>query len=175
MKQEFELQLGETIVIDTDITDTAPFTVTTSEVWTIPHYKGYTLQDVLEEIDETPEDLSYIDIEEILAEIDWEDSYEELIEVEFSDTPLAFIREFLKRKNDYMGKEYGYENFYDVVTFDIDLEEGFEEQLAYLNQLIDRGVDDTGQLSDIVNGFEDNTTSTSYIICLKTEYEEPVE
>ena len=67
MRQEFELQLGETIVIDTDITDSAPFTVTTSEIWTIPHYKGYTLQDVLEEIDETPEDLSYIDIEEILA------------------------------------------------------------------------------------------------------------
>jgi len=166
MRKEIELQIGNTIIIDTSNDDDANFEIKVEDVWKFSMNHLDTLQDVLTAIDEDPTDWG-ISIEELLAEIEYLDSYERLLESELSNKPLWFIREFLKKVNDSYGINDGYSKFYDVVS--LDSEHGVISELPYLNQmqfLIKDPEDKLGAISNKAN----NIHQLIFIITFSTTY-----
>lgn len=148
--------------------------VTVSDVYDYDLYSGETLQGVLDEIDLLPDDYETVDVEEILSEIEYEDSYDDILETELDSKSRNFLSEFLKGVNESLLANYeggtieGEDTFYDLVYFDGN---GNEESLAKLKEIY--ALTGSDEVQKIIKAeIWDSKENVFYIIHFSTEVNE---
>ena len=129
-----ELSIGQTLNFSQDIKPQV------SEVFEYDLYRGETLQGVLDQIDLLPDDYDTVDVEQILTEIDYEESYEDILQTELDSKARNFLSEFLKAVNKSLLASYdevidGEDPFYDLIYFDGTNNDDSIEKLVEIYQL----------------------------------------